>query len=294
MQIDRRKWLALVTFIAAGWNWKSEAAEDEKALFWRVTAGKSSSILFGYERVGAALVPEIVKDGFRYLDETKSIAQDLSPVVKFPAIEINHGATKPLSNIVSRSVFDQLQGALGKIPQIGEMAKLLSGFEVTSLLLGEGQTPSLPTAAGVIAEQGRTLNRRVAILVSDAEAQGCWNPPDMAALNGSIDEAKIQYLLDLRQQVGPIGAHLETLYRERRGEEINRFTSDIRMHGIVSPTSFLSADKMRPLLFARLVKAMSAPETADAFMFLPLGLLTGADGILAQLRASGNATTPLA
>jgi hypothetical protein len=293
MQIDRRKLLVLTTLTALGSQWRrAAAADDERSLFWRVTFGNSSGILFGYERIAATLVPDIVKDGFRFIDGTKSMIEDLSPVVKFPPLHMDLNDATPLSKIVSQQTDDELQGIYAKNPQLAKMA-LASGLAVTLLLMGEGQTPPNPSAGGTILEHGKTLNRPTTILVTDAEAQGLWNPPDLAALNKSIDEPKIRYLLDLRKQVGPIGAHLETLYRERRGEEISRFTADIRAHGIVSFASFLPADRIRPLLLDRLEKTMAA-GTVDAFVLLPLGLLTGKDGILAALRVKGNTVTAVA
>lgn len=294
MQIDRRQLLALASMTAIGWNFKAHAADDQPALFWRVNVGKGSAILYGYERIAAAVVPDIVKDGDRFIDETKSVIQDLSPVVKFPAIQIERKSTIPLSNTISKQTLAELHGVFARTPQIGSMTDLLSGFEVTSLLMGEGQTPSTPSAGGTIAEHGKALNRPVALLITDAEAQGLWNPPDIAALNKSIDEAKIRYLLDLRGQVGPIGAHLEKLYFARQGEEINRFTAEIRKHGIPSPSSFLSEDRMRELLFDRLVTELSAQDAVAAFALLPLGVLTGAEGLLAKLRAGGHAVTAVA
>lgn len=294
MQIDRRQLLALASVTAVGWNFKAFAAEDQPALFWRVNVGKNSAILYGYERVAASVAPDVVKDGDRFIDDTKSMILDLSPVVKFPPIQVERNNTTPFSNAVSKETLVELRDAFAKIPPIAAMTDLLSGFEITSLLMGEGQTPSPASVGGVIAEHGRALNRPVALLVSDAEAQGLWNPPDIAALNKSIDEAKVRYLLDLRKQVGPIGAHLEKLYVARQGEEINRFTAEIRKHGIVSPSSFLTEDRMRALLLDRLVTALSASDAVAAFALLPLGLLTGADGLLAKLRAGGNAVTALA
>jgi hypothetical protein len=293
MPIDRRKLLALASLTALGSNWKPAAAAEERALFWRVEFGDSSAVLFGYERIAAALVPDVLKDGFRLIDDTRSVALDLSPVIKFPPIQIDRKNITPLSNVVSRPTADQLHEVYAKFPQMGPMADLLSPFEVTTVLMGEGQSPPNPSAGGTIADRGKILNRPVTILVTDAEAQGLWNPPDMVALNKSIDESRIKYLLDLRQQVGPIGAHLEALYRDRRSEEINRFTGDIKTHGIPSMSGFLPPDRVRPLMLDRLVKTAAASATTDPFVLLPLGLLTGADGILAQLRNKGSVVTAL-
>lgn len=294
MQVDRRKLLVLTAMTAVGWNGKARAADDEHALFWRAKVGNGSAILYGYERIAASRVPDIVKDGDRFIDETTRVVQDLSPVVKFPPIQIARKEVVPLSKTLSEPVMSELRAVFAETPQIGEMTNLLSGFETTSLLMGEGQAPSTPSAGGMIADHARTLKRPTVQLIADAEAQALWNPPDLAALNKSIDESKIKYLLDLRRQVGPIGAHLEQLYLDRKGEEINRFTAEIRKHGIVSPTSFLSEDRMRALLFDRLVKTLSAQDAVAAFALLPLGLLTGGDGVLAKLRAGGNAVTALA
>jgi hypothetical protein len=44
-------------------------ADDQIALYWTVTPpGRQSAALFGYDRVAAALTPEIIKDGISLVD----------------------------------------------------------------------------------------------------------------------------------------------------------------------------------------------------------------------------------
>ena len=95
--------------------------------------------------------------------------------------------------------------------------------------------------------------------------------------------------------MGPIGAHCDRLYRERKGEELERFAKTMREHGVPESQTYLDADAAREMLLARLPAALRSQQSDDsAFCLLPIGMLTGAKSILATLRDRGAHTTSLA
>jgi hypothetical protein len=67
MAITRRQVLAAAARTAA-WP-QANAADQEHAVFRRLKA-TGEGVLFGYVRIAAALVPGIINDGRRLIDET--------------------------------------------------------------------------------------------------------------------------------------------------------------------------------------------------------------------------------
>ncbi len=68
----------------------------------------------------------------------------------------------------------------------------------------------------MILKHAKPLGHRfIALVTKDEMREQIWRPPDLVALDNSIDEPKIAYLLDLRRRVGPIGAYQSQLYRAR-------------------------------------------------------------------------------
>ncbi len=270
------------------------AADQEHALFWRASVpGKGSCVLFGYERIAAGLVPDVVTDGDRLVDETQSVTIDMGANVRMPAVFLDRKQTKPIVQILSADLAGQLRSVLAATPA-SKMIDMLSGFEATVLLLMEGQHAPNPTVGGTIAEHAKAAGRPFAQLISDQELASAWQPPDMPTINAAIGDKQIGYLLDLRREIGPIGAHLEGLYRARQGEEIHRLTTDITSHGVISTSQFLQNDRIRALLLERVFQSLSAGPIPSAFMLIPLGVLTGTDGMLAGLASRGAAVTPVA
>jgi hypothetical protein len=132
------------------------------------------------------------------------------------AWDLPRGTLPPIWKSIGRPVADDLRSALAGLPD-GVPVEELSGFEVSWLLMGEGQTPPNPYLADALARHSRSRGRPVAFLITEKEIrEQFWRPRDPVALNNTIDEPKIAFLLDVRRRVGPIGAHLEQLYRARR------------------------------------------------------------------------------
>ncbi|WP_394887615.1 hypothetical protein ACG873_22045 [Mesorhizobium sp. AaZ16] len=293
MPITRRQFLAVAALTVSVREPRAYAADQEQAVFWRAAMpGRNANVLFGYARIDASLVPDIVSDGKRLIDETQRIIAAF-PNVEMTAWDLPRRTLPPIWKSISRPVADELRAALAGLPD-GVPIEELSGIEVSWLLMGEGQTPPNPYLGDVLARHSRSRGRPVAFLITEKEIrEQFWLPRDPIVLNDTIDEPKIAFLLDVRRRVGPIGAHLEQLYRARRGEEIYRFTAEIANQGIPDPSTFIEEEKAGALAFDRLLGLLDSTDAPTAFVVLPIGILTGETGILPRLRARGCTVTPI-
>jgi hypothetical protein len=171
----------------------------------------------------------------------------------------------------------------------------LPGFFIASLLYAEGQTNPVPSVGGVIVDQAKALGRPMTVLLEASDIEHLRKPVDFARINQSVDGATIEFLLDARQRVGPIGAYCERLYRERKGEELQRFAKSMSDHGVPESQTYLDGEAAREMLLARLPAALRSKQPDDlAFCLLPIGMLSGPKSILITLRDQGAHTTPLA
>jgi hypothetical protein len=269
------------------------AAEDEeRALFWTVTPpGRKGAVLFGYERIAATITPEIVRDGEALAGASQRVVIDMPQNVRFPKLSLDVGDIKPIVQIVSPQTADRLRKFLAATPAASQTDRL-GGLVATMLLVGEGQHKADITVGGTVFEYSRSAGKPVDQLLSDADVQSAFRPPDMAALNNNIGEDTISYLLDLRDRIGPIGGYLEQLYRERKGDAIVRVTDDIGRHGVFSPSRLLQTDRMRDLMFQRALDMLIQQADEQRFMLFPLGILAGSSGLLAAFKAKGAVVAP--
>ena len=69
--MDRRTFMSLA-FGAAATGWRDIArAEEHRALFWRIeTPDNATAIVFGYARTAASVLPDIVRDGVRLIEQS--------------------------------------------------------------------------------------------------------------------------------------------------------------------------------------------------------------------------------
>jgi hypothetical protein len=171
----------------------------------------------------------------------------------------------------------------------------MPGFFIASLLYAEGQTNPVPSVGGFIVDRAKALSRPITVLLEASDVEHLRKPVDFARINQSVDGATIEFLLDTRRRVGPIGAYCERLYRERRGEELQRFAKSMSDHGVPESQTYLDAETARDMLLARLPAALRSNQPDDlAFCLLPTGTLNGPKSILTTLRDQGAHTTPLA
>ncbi|CAN7146789.1 hypothetical protein LJR220_000027 [Bradyrhizobium sp. LjRoot220] len=269
-------------------------ADEQIALYWTVTPpGRQSAVLFGYDRVAAALTPEIIKDGIALVDGCQRVVLDMPQDVKFPTVDLDRDQIKPILQVVAPRTAERLRKLLANSP-LASLADKLSGLEAMMSLAGEGRYNADITAGGTIVDHARAKQKLIDQLLSEPEVQSTWQPPDLVTLNAGIGDESISYLLDLRDRVGPIGGYLQQLYRQRRGHEIERFTADMMRHGVITSSQFHQSDRLRNLAFERAFDLMTKQADEQRFFLFPLGVLTGTSGILAALRAKGAAVVPRA
>ena len=78
------------------------ASDDQIALYWTVSPpGRRSAVLFGYDRVAAALTPEIINDGISLVDGCQRVVIDMPENVKFPTVDLDRDQIKPILQVVA-------------------------------------------------------------------------------------------------------------------------------------------------------------------------------------------------
>jgi hypothetical protein len=133
------------------------------------------------------------------------------------------------------------------------------------------------------------------VLLDASDVEHLRKPIDFARINERVDAATIEFLLEARQRVGPIGAYCERLYRERKGEELKRFAKSMSDHGVPESQTYFDGEAAREMLLARFPTALRSTQPDNlAFCLLPIGMLSGPKSILTTLRDQGAHATPLA
>ena len=292
MPIDRRTMLLAGCALLV--SRYTRAADSENALFWTAAPqGRKGAILFGYERIAPSVVPDLIRDGEALVDASDRVVLDMPQNVRFPTVGAARPQTTPILQTVSAETAERLRKFLAATPAAA-LSDRVTGLEAIMLLMAEGQHNSAYTAAGTIMDHARSAGKPTDQLLSEAEMQSAWQAPDLAALNNNIGEDTITYMLDLRDKIGPIGGHLEQLYSQRKSQEIERLTADMTRHGVVSPSRFIQTDRLRDLMLTRTVAMLTGQSDESRFMFLPLGMLTGSDGLLASLKTKSIEVAPRA
>ncbi len=196
MPITRRQFLAIAALTVSAREPAAYAADRERAVFWHAAMpGRNANVLFGYARIDASLVPDIVSDGKRLIDETQRIVAAF-PNVEMTAWDLPRRTLPPIWKSIRQPVADELRAALAGLPD-GVPIEELSGIEVSWLLMDEGQTPPNPYLGDVLARHSRSRGRPVAFLITEKEIrEQFWRPRDPIVLNDTIDEPKIAFLLD--------------------------------------------------------------------------------------------------
>ena len=259
-----------------------------------VGSGASASTIFGYARIAASLVSDIVDEGTKRAAAARRVIQDFPPSVRLPPMKIDP-SLPPIVGKLDAKTADAFRGIVQQsfaqlVPTIGKMP----GIEATMLLMAEGQTPPNPTVGGTIAEHALHQGRPSTILISDAELRGMVLPPNWTVLDKRIGQDTIAYMLDLRAKGGPIGRQFEQLYAARRGGEIHSLAAGLSKRGAFSPAQALASDMIMAILAGRVEAALKGEEAASAFVLLPLDALLGEGGIVAALRKRGNRVTAAA
>ena len=273
---------------------KAVEAQEERALFWRIESPDGGrGVVFGYARVAAAVTPEVAKDGLRLMESVKRVVLDMNNT-RFPAMKVDANLP-PLWPKLDPARAEQVRNILTSMHVPPAQLENLPGFFIASFLYAEGQTNPVPSVGGVIVERAKALGRPMTVLLEASDLEHLRKPVDFARVNERVDGATIQFLLEARQRVGPIGAYCERLYRERKGEELERFAKSMGDHGVPESQTYFDGEAAREMLSARFPTALRSTQSDDlAFCLLPIGMLSGPKSILATLRDQGAHATPLA
>jgi hypothetical protein len=292
MRLTRRLVLQLAGASAVAGALPARGAADEQSLFWRV--GDAKSVIFGYVRIAASQVPDIVAEGSQDAAGATRLIQDLPATTAMPPLQLDRAKAPAIASKLDEQTASALRDVIThSFPKFTAMFDQLSGIEVTLLLSAEGQAPANPTVGGTIAEAAVKQGRPVTALIAQDELRSLMTPPDLAAMNNAIGQATIAYLLDLRQKNGPIGGYLESLYKARKVGEIRRLTDGLKQYHVFSPSDLLRTDKVRALLTDRLEAALKDKAAGSAFVLMPVGIVTGEDGLVANLRQRGLSVTAI-
>jgi hypothetical protein len=285
MQMDRRSFISLMAVMFG--RPALALADQSQGLFWRVETGGRSAVLFGYMRLPASLGPYIVDDGIRMIEQTQSVIRDYDNL-ECPTITYRIDTQPPLLPRLTATVADEVRRVVATYlpePQIERE----NGYTIVTFLLGEGSVAApnpIPSVGGLIFDRATALHRTLTTLVADDEIRKlfCINLDEFGAVNNQVDEKLITSILDLRTQVGPIGAYVQRLYVGRKTDELALHFKYMADHGISLRDSF----KLEPLiglLFTRLSDHL--PSAPNPFVFLPVETLIGAGGILERFRQQG-------
>jgi hypothetical protein len=285
-----------LTLGTAAFGWREVArAEQERGLFWRIeTPDNAVGIVFGYARTAASVAPDVVRDGVRLIEQSSRVLLDMDNI-KLPPVATREKMPSLLPTL-SPPVSEELRKVLAAQPIPQSEIDGLPGFMIAMLLNAEGQTkPVMPSVGGAIVDRAKGLHLSVTALLTRSEVEKLQKPVDLVALNNTVDEKMIVFLLDVRRQVGPIGRHCETLYRERKGEELYDFVKELGGRGVPESQTFLEGEAGREMLLARLPAALSSQSSSGAtFCLLPIGTLTGPAGLLMAFRKRGMRISALA
>lgn len=271
------------------------------SLFWQVTPpGRKGAVLFGYARIAAQAMPEIVSQGETVVAACQRIVNDMPQNTVLPTI--NSGPGKPILQSLAPQQADRLR-QLVATTQLAPLVDRLNGFGANLFLVGEGTRThgtvvgsggaSQPSIGGVIFDYARSLGKPVDQVLSEAEVRSAFAQADVAAVVEAFSNpAAIAYLLELRDRIGPIGAYFEQQYRAGNVEEMARLSADLIRHDAFSVERLMHADRLRDLWLERAWNILT--EQADELLFMPLPVaeLGGPSGVLAAFRSKGAAVFP--
>lgn len=295
MQIDRRSFISLLA-VAPGCS-ASALAEQGQGLFWQVEVGGRSAVVFGYMLLPGSRGPSIVSDGVAAIEQTQSVILAFDNI-QCPTVNYNTDTLRPLLPGLSPAVADEAYLALAATQIPRAQLEREGGYTLVQFLLGEGtrgtvNPMTIPSVAGLILDRAIALHLPATVLAAGDEVRKmyCVTLDDFLAANNHVDEKLITSILDLRRRVGPIGAHVERLYLERRTAELALHFKYTAEQGIDLRPG-VGREAGVELLFGRLSAYL--PSVPKPFVMLPVETVIGADGILERFRQKGAGVSVLA
>jgi hypothetical protein len=289
MELNRRHFsagLALLSVCRPGWA----ADNDERGLFWKVSRnGQPPAIIFGYERTAAAITADVVSDGNRFVDGAQRIVGAM-PNFTMPRVDITKTGMPPLVSRLSPALAQRVRDIVAATPALAASPiEHVSGIVFVTIVMLEGQTPAAATVGGTIAQHAQAASKPISYLLSIDDIKGVYRPPDLGAIDQQIDNGVVNYLLTLRDTIGPLGKYLETLYVARRAQDLKRVSDEMTARGVprMEAITGLPPDQLQSLLSTRARDPLNQQASADTFLMLPLGTVTGGANLLGTLRQAG-------
>lgn len=263
-----------------------------RGLFWGVQS-TAPAVIYGYGRTSTVVAPDILDDGKRFVEQTQRVIGTM-PNVSLAATALAPPSMAPggapaLVERLSAPVATRLRDVLAGDAHMARQTEKVSGLEAVVWLLTEGRSPIGVSVHSALLDHARAGGKPIFYLLSDQDLAQLRRTPDLAADDRAIDDKAINYLLTLRNTIGPIGKHAETLYAQRRSAALDRLEDEIATRGIPGLVRLGGLDeaRMHALLAVRVEALLKTPADGRALMLLPVAMLTDSDGLLERLRRQG-------
>lgn len=282
--LNRRETLALPFLLAAQ---RAFAQPADKGLFWKITHPQATElIIFGYGRVNASRALDIVADGQRLISGASRILVDLNPNIVLPEIVTKNVDLPSVMPRLRPETAERLRAAAAAIPNLARVVEKADGLLITIALVGEGQPPGEQFVAVPIIQTAADAGKLINVLLSDETVKKHYRPPDLVALARRVDDETVDALLDIRDEVGPIGANADRLYAERRGRDVVAFGERLTKLPLLNPDDYFARDMRRDLRVA--LNAQLGPgQPGPIFAALPIGLVVEEGGLLSFMAERG-------
>src|SRR5260370_14981659 len=119
---------------------------DDTGVFWNVEANGARGVLFGYQRVAAAAVPEILADGERLLKSVTAVQVDHANIQK--SVTVPNKELKPLLPSLRPDLAQQMRTIMLSLGVPQDQIDRAPGALVLMALIGEGEPASKVTVGG--------------------------------------------------------------------------------------------------------------------------------------------------
>jgi hypothetical protein len=269
-------------------------ASGDTGVFWDLEANGARGVLFGYQRVAAAAVPEILADGERVLKGVNAVYVDHGDIQK--TVTVPNKELKPLLAGLQPDLAEQVRTIVLSLGVPQDQVDEAPAVLVLMALIGEGAPAAKMSVAGTLFERAKAAGKPAPTLMNEAETRQFLDmlgpATDMTGL--TLSDNTVRALLVIRREVGPIGAHCVTLYRARKIRDLHEFSRRLEQQGI-PPLIWRNPDAAaRMYLDIVAPRIMTELAGGPTLFFVNEGTFLIDHGLLARLREQGAALTALA
>lgn len=268
-------------------------ASDETGVFWKVQARGTGGVLFGYQRVAAQAVPDMLADGERLLANVNAVCVDHGNVQK--TITVPNQTLKPLLPSLQGDLAAQLRTIVAALGVPANQIDTAPSALVLMAIVGEGAPPAQVTVGGTLFERAQALGKPASALMTPAETEEFWKMlgPGTQLTELQLSNDAVKALLAIRHEVGPIGAHCVALYRARKIDALHRFSQRLESQGIpplIWQDPHAAAQFYLDIVAPRIAQKLGVPT----LFFVNGGTFLIEHGLLARLREQGATVTAIA